>query len=390
MCAGCKPDERILWNGAEQQHTSELGRCSIPLRAVDKPLNQTHNKWALQLQTVNPFDFRSRGDAELIAWLTDVGTKTTAAAGQQLIQEGDNAEALLFLLDGCCVVNTTDANQRQVTLNNLKAGALIGEMSWLEQRPAVANIVTQAPSRVLEVPFAAIEQLERVNPTLAAQLPRLLAQKLALQIQQQNHDLTGATQPSAEPLRKVLTLFANLQQRDVHRLASYGRLEQIRAGEWLLRQGQPVNSLYLVLSGEGEIRVEHEGRSRSVGKARRGELIGEMSLLLEDQKGASADVLAPEGIDLLVIEQDRLRNELAVDPALDCRFHRAMACMLSQRSRDQLQQHQLGQLSQRRERAQDATDDDSLDLQQLEAVSRGARHFDWLCRHFQTQGVERR
>ena len=64
--------------------------------------------------------------------------------------------------------------------------------------------------------------------------------------------------------------------------------------------------------------------------------------------------------------------------------------MLSQRSRDQLQRHQLGQRSQNRELAEANEDDeDSLDLQQLEGVSRGARHFDWLCRQVQHQGAER-
>ena len=339
---------------------------------------------------MDSFDYRQRAAAELISWISATATERSAAAGSHLIREGDQAEALLFLLDGQLEAITSDAEQRDVTLGSLAAGAVIGEMSWLEQRPAVADIVSPGTCQLLELPFSSIQQLERSNPHLAAQLHRLLAQKLALQIQQQNIRLAGEAQNPVEPLRKVLTLFANLQQRDVHRLASVGSRQTVAPGAWLLRQGQAVNSLYLVLSGDGEIQLELDGRTRPVGKARRGELIGEMSLLLEEQIGASASVLAPEGMDVLAIDLEQLRLELSGDASLDCRFHRAIACMLSQRSRDQLQRHQLGQRSQSRELAEANEDDeDSLDLQQLEGVSRGARHFDWLCRQVQHQGAER-
>lgn len=339
---------------------------------------------------MDSFDYRERTSAELISWISATGIERSAPDGSHLIREGDQAEALLFLLDGQLDAITSDADQRDVTLGSLTAGAVIGEMSWLEQRPAVADIVSRSDCRLLELPFSSIQQLERKNPHLAAQLHRLLAQKLALQIQQQNIRLAGEAQNPDEPLRKVLTLFANLRQRDVHRLASVGTRQTVAPGQWLLRQGQAVSGLYLVLSGDGEIQLDLDGRTRTVGKARRGELIGEMSLLLQEQDGASASVLAPEGMDVLTIELEKLRLELSGDASLNCRFHRAIACMLSQRSRDQLQGHQLGQRSQSRELAEANEDDeDSLDLQQLEGVCRGARHFDWLCRQVQHQGGER-
>ena len=154
---------------------------------------------------MDSFDYRQRAAAELISWISATATERSAAAGSHLIQEGDQAEALLFLLDGQLEAITSDAEQRDVTLGSLAAGAVIGEMSWLEQRPAVADIVSRSTCQLLELPFSSIQQLERSNPHLAAQLHRLLAQKLALQIQQQNIRLAGEAQNPVEPLRKVLT-----------------------------------------------------------------------------------------------------------------------------------------------------------------------------------------
>ena len=205
---------------------------------------------------MDSFDYRERAAAELISWISATGAERSANEGSHLIREGDQAEALLFLLDGQLDAITSDADQRDVTLGSLAAGAVIGEMSWLEQRPAVADIVGSSDCRLIELPFSSIQQLERSNPHLAAQLYRLLAQKLALQIQQQNIRLANETQNTVEPLRKVLTLFANLLQRDVHRLASVGSRQTVPPGAWLLRQGQAVSGLHLVLSGDGEIQLE--------------------------------------------------------------------------------------------------------------------------------------
>ena len=116
--------------------------------------------------------------------------------------------------------------------------------------------------------------------------------------------------------------------------------------------------------------------------------MAEMSLLLEEQIDASALLLPTEGMDVLRIDLAWLPLELSGDAFLNCGFHRAIACMLSQRTRDQLQRHQLGQRSRSRELAEAHEDDDSFYLQQLEGGSRGARNFDCLCRQVQHQGSE--
>ena len=105
-----------------------------------------------------------------------------------------------------------------------------------------------------------------------------------------------------------------------------------------------------------------------------------MSLHLKEQDGAAASVHTAAGMDVLAIDLQQLQSALAQDPKLASRFYRGLACMLSQRSRDQLLSHQRAAASQQAEL--DAID--RLDLSELAAISRAARHFDWLCRHFQT------
>ena len=329
-----------------------------------------------------PFNFLETASPELRTWLSENGETQSFPTETVLIKEGERHRSPMVLLEGRLNVSTSNQQQGQEQLSSLTPGCLVGEMNWLENRPAVATITSSGDCTVLKVSLQQLDLLDRQQPTLAAQLHRVIAQKLAVQIQGQNiwaHRLSINHGP-VEALRKVLTLFANLQEEDVFRLAGLGRLHRVQPQTVLLNQGDEVSALYLVLSGEAEIVFTLRGKPVVVGTSRRGELLGEMSLLLNDQKGASAGVRSSQGMDLLMVERSTLVAELERNPSLAARFYRGLACMLSRRSRDQLLGHQRGAISQLEE--QDGIG--SLDIDQLSAITRASRYFDWLCRAFQS------
>lgn len=329
---------------------------------------------------MSPFSVFDCASPELMLWMESAGSLRSVQPTNTLIREGDFSDRVLVLLEGSLTVTTSDVQQHQDQLATLSPGGFVGEMSWLEQRPAVATITANTDGKVLELRSQDLDQLQLKHPVIAAELHRLIAQKLALQIQRQNawvHRLT-ADQSMVEALRKVLMLFASLEEQDVHRLASIGKLLSIPPDSELLQQGAEVPALYLILSGQAEILLTQSGTTQLVGSSRRGELLGEMTLLLDDQRGASACVRSEQGMDLLSVDRCKLQAELTQNPAFASRFFRGVACMLSQRSRDQLHAQQRAVSSYETE--QNALD--SLDLHQLEAISRAGRHFDWLCQHF--------
>ncbi len=321
-------------------------------------------------------------------WFQRNSTTRSFATTTALIREGERIHSLTLLLSGELTISTSTETNQAETLAVLTTGSLVGEMSWLEQRPAVANVTAMAGTTILEVPFDRLDLIQKQQPSAATELHQLIACKLAQQIREQNAWIHRRSNDLAEqePLRKVLVLFAALEEQDVHRLAKLGRLERLAPGGCLLRQGEPVQSLYVILSGQAHIEVTLSGTKRVVGSSRRGELLGEMSLLLEEQRGAAATVITDEGMELLNIPQESLKAALDEDPALACRFHRGLACMLSQRSRDQLVSHRLATMHHEADR----NSLDMLELSQLGDISRAARHFDWLCRHLQAGAAANR
>ncbi len=159
--------------------------------------------------------------------------------------------------------------------------------------------------------------------------------------------------------------------------------DRVHAGADLIRQGEEVSSLYLILAGEAEIIVDIRGVSKQVGSSRRGELLGELTLLLSSEGGATATVTSSEGMELLEIDKTKLNQLLNADPNLAEHFYRSLSCMLSQRSRDQLLSQRLASLSKNAELEDGDDDDEELDMTQLGGINRAGQRFNRICEKFQ-------
>ena len=172
-----------------------------------------------------PFNILESASPELRTWLLVNGESMSIPTETVLIKEGERTPNPIVLLEGHLNVTTSNKQQGQEQLSSLTPGCLVGEMSWLEKRPAVATITSSGDCTVLRLSIQQLELLESQQPALAAQLHHVIAQKLAVQIQGQNiwaHRLHTDHGP-VEALRKVLTLFSTLQEQDVFKLArSFG------------------------------------------------------------------------------------------------------------------------------------------------------------------------
>lgn len=90
-----------------------------------------------------------------------------------------------------------------------------------------------------------------------------------------------------ELIRKQL-LFAGLSEQDIDWLGKMAEPVQIKAGEYLMHEGEPGDALYLVMDGAFEV-TKRSGNSEVVLAVRgAGEVFGEMALLEQRPRSASA------------------------------------------------------------------------------------------------------
>jgi flavin reductase (DIM6/NTAB) family NADH-FMN oxidoreductase RutF len=111
-----------------------------------------------------------------------------------------------------------------------------------------------------------------------------------------------------EQLLASVPLFASLAPELMQPILAAGAERIYRAGEQIVRQGEPGDELYVVL--EGSVRAERAGRAlKTFGP---GEFFGEVAVL--DGRPRSADVVAVTDARCLLVPRHVLRDALAAEP----------------------------------------------------------------------------
>lgn len=129
-------------------------------------------------------------------------------------------------------------------------------------------------------------------------------------------------------MRKVLFLFGQLNDDDVEWMLKAGRKRTLREGEVLIRQGVPVDEVYILLEGGLAVWLKlRRGQEREIARLQAGEIVGEMSFV--DARPPSATVKALEASTVFGISKAVLGARLAADQGFAARFYRALAIYLS-------------------------------------------------------------
>jgi CRP/FNR family cyclic AMP-dependent transcriptional regulator len=278
-------------------------------------------------------------------WVEAHGRSQPVPEGQRLIEAGVPDDHLCFLLEGTALVETSETQDSTPlglgsSLALLSAGAMFGEMAFLDREPPVASVVAGPHCHVLVVSEAVLQGAMDRDPQLAREAYELFARKLAMQLREQNAFLHRWSGVAIEPLRQALLAFECLDDTDVTWLASHGQLRRLVDEEILIRQGDPASGLHIVLTGTALVSLSQDGRSKTVATVRQGEILGEMSLLV-DEACATASVTAVGDLDVLSVDKTVLSSCITADPPRGARFYQAMAIMLCRWSRNQLLSHGL-------------------------------------------------
>jgi SulP family sulfate permease len=99
--------------------------------------------------------------------------------GTVLIRQGEPPDDLFVLESGRLRVELTTPEGTRVRLRSMRSGVVVGEVALYTGVPRTADVVAEKPSVVLRLSRASIEQMEAVDPELAAALHRWLARTLA-------------------------------------------------------------------------------------------------------------------------------------------------------------------------------------------------------------------
>jgi NTE family protein/lysophospholipid hydrolase len=98
-------------------------------------------------------------------------------------------------------------------------------------------------------------------------------------------------------LGATTAIFGALEEADLRTLASELEWVQIPGGEILIRQGDPGDSMFVVITGRFQVSVKLDGGKEEVlGEIGRGELVGEMAILTGEHRFATVRAIRDSGL----------------------------------------------------------------------------------------------
>ena len=173
-------------------------------------------------------------------------------------------------------------------------------------------------------------------------------------------------------MRKALYVMGILDDQDVEWIASHGHRLGVKQDEVLIREGEPVDAIFILLDGSLNVRAGN----RQVATLLSGEIVGEISFV--DSRPPGATVTAGQFSRVLAIPRDLLRAKMDIDPWFASRFFRALATFLADRLRSTTARLGYGEPS-----ANETQDGDELAPDVMDSVSLASIRFDRLLKRLQ-------
>ena len=115
---------------------------------------------------------------ELLDSVVAKAVSRSFAQGDVLMHQGDRGDALFILLSGVAQVSVVSANGREITLDFLEAGAVVGEIAVFDEAERTATVTAQKPVTALQLSRNALRQILEGAPGLAWSLLGQMATRL--------------------------------------------------------------------------------------------------------------------------------------------------------------------------------------------------------------------
>jgi CRP-like cAMP-binding protein/predicted acylesterase/phospholipase RssA len=238
-------------------------------------------------------------------------------AGDVIVHQGSPGDAFYVVIRGGVVVQTSHVPGEFARVATLGVGDYFGEMALLTGRPRVAEVVADGETEVLAVPGAVFEGQLLSDPWFKARL-----------VEQSQERETDLLRQRVALVLQGVPIFAALRWEELARVAASAGISALERGTVICRPGDEGGSLFVVLSGEVEVRVLTRSGETVVTSLTEGSSFGEMSLLSGEPVSATLEVV----LDCTLLTLDKAHFEALLDHAP---FARNMSQILSERLRDQ-------------------------------------------------------
>lgn len=128
--------------------------------------------------TLKDFDFFKPLPDDVIVDLSDRFQVVDLEPDEVLFNKGDQGDALYLLREGRLKMVGTDSEGKEVVLNQVGPGAIIGEMALIDREPRSAGVVAMGEVSLLKLSTEDFLGTMREQPEMGLEIARTLIQRL--------------------------------------------------------------------------------------------------------------------------------------------------------------------------------------------------------------------
>ena len=115
---------------------------------------------------------------ETLDQVTSHAVTLTHPANRAILLENDWGGSVYFILDGWVKIRTYNMDGKEVTLNILGKGEILGEMAALDESPRSTDAITLTTATISSIPAQDFVNLLKSEPLAGIRLSQLMAKRL--------------------------------------------------------------------------------------------------------------------------------------------------------------------------------------------------------------------
>lgn len=272
--------------------------------------------------------------------------------GSYVIIEGKRRQNFEFfiILEGDVEVQKINPENGSYSSQYLKKGDFFGVISAMTGLPELESVIALSPLKLIAVKREKFGELIQKNPVLAMKIIRSYSLRLRTLDQIQNKNFGGQSKDYSQEnslfqlalsylelgnknlasymLSKYLQLspngvyvpqakieLAKLPKLNFHKHGDYqSNIRNFYPGEIIFCEGEPGNSLYVIMEGEVKIFRNSGNREITMNILNPGQIFGEMALL--DKKPRSATAIANTNTKLAIVNKVNFEVTTELNPKL--------------------------------------------------------------------------
>lgn len=288
---------------------------------------------------------------DLLTSLASCGTIRRFQPDQEIFTQGSRAEAFYAIIKGAVRLQRS-TQLGPFTLATMNRGELFGERLLMEPRERTLGATAETRSELVALDLTRLRAAADARPSFEMALAWTLWESLCLKLRASNMRLAEFFASDATPkeeqapvgespqrggfridmaAKRDLFNEQRLSPMEINFLASLSREESYGPAEMIFREGEPGESMYVVLDGTVLIsKFIPGGGDEGLAFLGRGEYFGEMAVLDRLPRSASASAHT-SGAVVLEIPRGVVRGLLDIEKASSTRLLRLLCSLASQR-----------------------------------------------------------